>query len=248
MNSNQKLSYAIAAILSGSAAGLVQAAPAAATDTEASDSIQEITVTAQRRTENIQNVPITIQALTAETLKQLSVNTFDDYVRYLPNVTVAIERPRPGQYLHARPERRRSRQPIERYDRRLPERCHLPGRTVRPAPGAQPRRLRRRFRAYRNSRRSAGHAVRRRCAGRRGALHHQQAQARCHRGQCRSRLRRHSARRSEHRHDRGAECAADRQYPGSARRDLQRPARRLYRQCPRYLHAQGYRPRHLLCA
>ncbi|MGC2030363.1 MAG: hypothetical protein WA642_10105, partial [Steroidobacteraceae bacterium] len=69
MNSNQKLSYAIAAILSGSAGGLVHAA--AATDTEASDSIQEITVTAQRRTENIQNVPITIQALTSETLKEL---------------------------------------------------------------------------------------------------------------------------------------------------------------------------------
>ena len=91
MNSNQKLSYAIAAILSGSAAGLVQAAPA--TDTEASDSIQEITVTAQRRTENIQNVPIAIQALTSETLEKLSVSTFDDYVRYLPNVTVASNGP-----------------------------------------------------------------------------------------------------------------------------------------------------------
>jgi hypothetical protein len=47
MNSNPKLSYAIAVILSGSTAGFVHAA--AATDTEASDSIQEITVTAQRR-------------------------------------------------------------------------------------------------------------------------------------------------------------------------------------------------------
>ena len=56
MNSNQKLSYAIAAILSGSAAGFTHAATA--TDTETSDSIQEITVTAQRRTENVQNVPI----------------------------------------------------------------------------------------------------------------------------------------------------------------------------------------------
>jgi iron complex outermembrane recepter protein len=96
MNSNQKLSYAIAAILSGSAAGLVQAAPAAATDTEASESIQEITVTAQRRTENIQNVPIAIQALTAETLKQLSVSTFEDYVRYLPNVTAPSNGPGQG--------------------------------------------------------------------------------------------------------------------------------------------------------
>jgi len=94
MNSNSKLSYAIAAILSGSAAGFAHAATA--TDTEASDSIQEITVTAQRRSENIQNVPITIQALTGETLKELSVTTLDDYVRYLPNVSVATNGPGQG--------------------------------------------------------------------------------------------------------------------------------------------------------
>jgi iron complex outermembrane receptor protein len=94
MNSNQKLTYAIAVILSGSAAGLAHAA--AATDTENSDAIEEITVTAQRRTENIQNVPITIQALTAETLTQLSVTTFDDFVRYLPNVSVASNGPGQG--------------------------------------------------------------------------------------------------------------------------------------------------------
>src|SRR3982074_2234654 len=84
MNSNQKLGYAIAAILSGNAAP-VHAAPAETS----SDAIQEITVTAQRRTENMQNVPITIQALTAETLTQLNVETFEDYVKYLPNVTFA---------------------------------------------------------------------------------------------------------------------------------------------------------------
>src|SRR6202035_5868675 len=94
MNSNPKLTYAIAAILSGSAAGCAHAATA--TDAEASDAIQEITVTAQRRTENIQNVPITIQALTAETLKELSVSTLDDYVRYLPNVSVASNGPGQG--------------------------------------------------------------------------------------------------------------------------------------------------------
>ena len=91
MNSNQKLTYAIAAILSGSAGGFAHAATAA--DTETADSIQEITVTAQRRSENIQNVPITIQALTAETLKQLSVTTFSDYVKYLPNVTAPSNGP-----------------------------------------------------------------------------------------------------------------------------------------------------------
>src|SRR6202795_192323 len=94
MNSSQKLSYAIAAILSGSAMGAAHAAPAA--DTTESEGIAEITVTAQRRTENMQDVPITIQALTAETLTQLNVVTFDDFVRYLPNVTTASSGPGQG--------------------------------------------------------------------------------------------------------------------------------------------------------
>ncbi len=51
--------------------------------------LSEITVTAQRRTENLQDVPITIQALTSETLQQLNVSTFDDIVKYTPNVTTA---------------------------------------------------------------------------------------------------------------------------------------------------------------
>jgi outer membrane receptor protein involved in Fe transport len=97
MNFNPRLSFAIAAILSGSS-GFVHAAPAApatpASDTEtSSDMIQEITVTAQRRTENIQDVPISIRALTAETLTQLNVQTLDDYIKYLPNVTSASNGP-----------------------------------------------------------------------------------------------------------------------------------------------------------
>src|SRR5438552_555398 len=75
MNSNPKLSYAIAAILSGCAMsmspGTVKAAAEAA-EAE-SEGIQEITVTAQRRTENAQNVPITIQAISSEQLKELSI-------------------------------------------------------------------------------------------------------------------------------------------------------------------------------
>ena len=68
MNSNQKLSYAIAAILSGSGAcmGVAYAAPAADTAATESEGIQEIVVTAQRREESIQNVPITIQAITGD--------------------------------------------------------------------------------------------------------------------------------------------------------------------------------------
>jgi len=91
MNSNPKLSYAIAAILSGASMGIAHADTPA--DTSDSEGIQEITVTAQRRTENLQDVPISIQALTAETLTQLNVTTFDDFIKYVPNVTTASTGP-----------------------------------------------------------------------------------------------------------------------------------------------------------
>ncbi len=97
MNSNQKLCCAIAAILGGSSAGVAYAGPAAenaeVAPTSSSDTLSEITVTAQRRTENIQDVPISIQALTGETLQQLNIQTFDDYIKYLPNVTTASNGP-----------------------------------------------------------------------------------------------------------------------------------------------------------
>jgi iron complex outermembrane recepter protein len=89
---NPKLSYAIAAILGGSTLGAAHAAPATDADTS-SDAIQEVTVTAQRRSENMQNVPIQIQALTGKTLEELNVSTFDEFVKYLPNVTSASNGP-----------------------------------------------------------------------------------------------------------------------------------------------------------
>ena len=51
------------------------------------DELQEVIVTANRREENLQNVPITIQVLTGETLAELNATTFDDFVKYLPGVT-----------------------------------------------------------------------------------------------------------------------------------------------------------------
>src|SRR3984885_12887705 len=92
MHPHSKLSYAIAAVLGSGAFG--HAVAAGSTDANsASDQIQEITVTAQRRTENIQDVPIAIQALTGDTLKQFNVTTFDDLIRYLPNVSAPTAGP-----------------------------------------------------------------------------------------------------------------------------------------------------------
>ena len=87
------LSCAITTILNCGAAAFAHAQ--LAEDVE-SDQIQPITVTAQRREENLQDVPITIQVLTAADLANLNAATFDDVVRYLPNVSSASNGPAQG--------------------------------------------------------------------------------------------------------------------------------------------------------
>jgi iron complex outermembrane receptor protein len=117
MKPNHKLSRTIAAILSASAAHAILAADAGPTtaaaapatadataataDTAAapaatSGMLQEVIVTAQRRAQNIQDVPITIQAMTGKTLTNLNVQTFADYVKYLPNVSTGSQGPGMG--------------------------------------------------------------------------------------------------------------------------------------------------------
>ena len=44
-------------------------------------------VTANRREEDLQDVPMTIQVLSADSLAKLNATTFDDFVSYLPGVT-----------------------------------------------------------------------------------------------------------------------------------------------------------------
>ena len=93
MTSSGKLTAAVALALAGASVhGL-----AAAADDAGVQGLQEIIVTAQRRSENLQSVPISIQAMTSETITQLNVATFDDYVKYLPNVTSASYGPGQGE-------------------------------------------------------------------------------------------------------------------------------------------------------
>src|SRR6266404_2353780 len=88
---NQKISYAITAALSASTGTAFAAA-----DLGAAGGVEEVVVTAQRRAESIQDVPITIQAITGDQLAQLNVTTFDDVLRYLPNVTFSPNGPGQG--------------------------------------------------------------------------------------------------------------------------------------------------------
>jgi len=51
--------------------------------------MEEIIVTATKRTENLQDVAIAVQALGEEKLENLNIANFDDYIRYLPSVNSA---------------------------------------------------------------------------------------------------------------------------------------------------------------
>src|SRR5712675_787037 len=78
---NRKLAYAISAALASAA----QHAAFAADEETPSAGISEVVVTAQRRSESIQDVPITVQAISGDQLKQLNVVSFNDLMKYTPN-------------------------------------------------------------------------------------------------------------------------------------------------------------------
>ena len=78
-----KLSYAIIAALGTSSFAFAQTSDVSA---KPKRKIETIEVTATKRTESIQDVPVTVSALSGEALENLGVDNFNDYVEFLPNV------------------------------------------------------------------------------------------------------------------------------------------------------------------
>jgi outer membrane receptor protein involved in Fe transport len=68
------LSAAVAAALAGSGA------------VHAQGIIEEIVVTATKRAQPMQDIPVSIQAMTGDSIAELGVDNFEEYVKYLPNV------------------------------------------------------------------------------------------------------------------------------------------------------------------
>jgi iron complex outermembrane receptor protein len=94
LKTNHKITCAVLAALSAHA---VYAADAAdSPDASSSDSLQQVTVTAQRRAQSIEDVPITIQAMTGEQLQDLNITTMQDVIKYLPNVSFGADGPGQG--------------------------------------------------------------------------------------------------------------------------------------------------------
>ena len=89
MNSNQSIQRAVFAILGSAGAAATMAPRAMAADTASGSTVglEEVVVTAQRRTENLQDVPITIQVVSGEQLQRLNVTGMVELLKYTPNVT-----------------------------------------------------------------------------------------------------------------------------------------------------------------
>jgi iron complex outermembrane recepter protein len=67
--------------------GFAPAARAADDTPDAGGGLAEVVVTAQKRTENMQDVPVSIQAFGTEKLEQMNVSSFDDYAKLIPSLS-----------------------------------------------------------------------------------------------------------------------------------------------------------------
>ena len=74
-------------------ASLLATLSSTAVSATAQDVIEEVIVTAQKRTESLQSVPISITALGSAELEDLNIDNFGDYVSQLPSVSFASRRP-----------------------------------------------------------------------------------------------------------------------------------------------------------
>ena len=70
------------AILAGASTANAQQAPATGA------MLEEVIVTSQKRQENLQSVPISIQAFDTKKLAELQVASFDGYAKYLPSLSI----------------------------------------------------------------------------------------------------------------------------------------------------------------
>src|SRR2546426_972676 len=62
------------------------AIPRAYAAPEETGGLEEVVVTATKRAENLQDVPVSITALGTEKLQELGITNFNDYVKFLPSV------------------------------------------------------------------------------------------------------------------------------------------------------------------
>jgi len=82
------LARAVSVALTGSVFAAAMAVPA-----HADPLLEEIVVTAQKRQENLQDVPVSVQVLGNQQLQELNLKSFEDYIQFLPTVSFTYAGP-----------------------------------------------------------------------------------------------------------------------------------------------------------
>jgi len=81
----------LAAADTASPTAALAATPASAADSD-SAGLQEVVVTARRRAEDLQSVPLTVTAVTAETIQNQDITNIQDLGSFVPNIKISQDR------------------------------------------------------------------------------------------------------------------------------------------------------------
>ena len=73
--------------LNSAVLSVIAASLAAGTAPTAMAQLEEVLVTATKRTESTQDIPVTVSAITSDKLDQLGITNFEDYIVQMPGVT-----------------------------------------------------------------------------------------------------------------------------------------------------------------
>jgi iron complex outermembrane receptor protein len=96
INHNNKLAYAVAAVLAG--AGFAATPGSAMAQDAAGDGIEEILVTAQRRTQSLQDVPIAMQVVDTNLITDVAAEDLGDLNGFVPGLVISGDSPTQPRY------------------------------------------------------------------------------------------------------------------------------------------------------
>ena len=92
MGQHQK--FALTPVAAAVTAVLYPASQVGAAENESSGAfIEEMIVTARKRTESVQDIPASVQALSQEQIKNMGARSLADYARFVPSVNVVSKGP-----------------------------------------------------------------------------------------------------------------------------------------------------------
>jgi iron complex outermembrane receptor protein len=88
---------AVSLAVTGSVVAAILVVPAYAQDEENANVLEEVIVTATKRAESLQDIPLSVQVLGNKTLEDLQIKGFEDYIQFLPTVSYTSAGPGYGQ-------------------------------------------------------------------------------------------------------------------------------------------------------